>query len=439
MDSLGISSNEHSVYEDFESDIPFVNERYEVKLPFKEKHPFLESNYINSLKRLSNLKKKLDQTPGLLKAYDDAIQQQMKNGVLEKVHSEEKEPILGSVTYLPHRPVFRDDKTTKLRIVYDASAKVNGVSLNDCLYKGPCLTPLIFDALLKFRLHNIAISADIEKAYLQISVFPPHKNFLRFLWFDEINESNPEVMKYRFCRVIFGATCSQYLLNAVLRNHIKQYEETDSEFVDKMDNALYVDDLTSGSRDISEGLEFYQKCKSRFAEGKFNLRKWRTNNIELRKRISHKEGTAENLSGEKVLGITWDENEDFLIISFEDIDETTNNIKITKRIILKVVSSCFEPVGWIQPIIVQLKIIFQESCKLGFDWDDKVSPELAKKWFITIKEIKKLGKIYFPRCYCYNDISNPIVKTELIGFSDASLVAYGCEVKWRYSSFISCI
>ena len=78
-----------------------------------------------------------------------------------------------------------------------------------------------------------------------------------------------------------------------------------------MGNALYIDDLTSGSRDISEGLEFYQKCKSRFAEGKFNLRKWRTNNIELRKMISHKEGTAENLSGEKVLGITWDENEDF--------------------------------------------------------------------------------------------------------------------------------
>ena len=98
---------------------------------------------------------------------------------------------------------------------------------------------------------------------------------------------------------------------------------------------------------------------------------------------------VENLSGEKILGITWDENEDFLIISFEDIDENTNNIKITKRIILKVVSSCFNPVGWIQPIIVQLKIIFQESCKLGFDWDDEISPELDKKWFITIKEIKK--------------------------------------------------
>ena len=56
---------------------------------------------------------------------------------------------VGEVTYLPHRAVVRENKsTTKVRIVYDASAKNKGPSLKECLYKGPCLNPLLYDILL---------------------------------------------------------------------------------------------------------------------------------------------------------------------------------------------------------------------------------------------------------------------------------------------------
>ena len=92
---------------------------------------------------------------------------QFHEGIIEKVTSP---PLVGNTTYLPHRPVIREDKaSTKVRIVYDASAKNKGPSLNESLYKGPCLTPLLFDVLLRFRAHDIALTADIEKAYLQIS------------------------------------------------------------------------------------------------------------------------------------------------------------------------------------------------------------------------------------------------------------------------------
>ena len=57
---------------------------------------------------------------------------------------------VGEVMYLPHRGVVKEDKSsTKLRVVFDASAKLTGeLSLNDVLYKGPCLTPLLYDVLL---------------------------------------------------------------------------------------------------------------------------------------------------------------------------------------------------------------------------------------------------------------------------------------------------
>ena len=127
-----------------------------------------------------------DSNKCLLVDYDNIIKNQFNKGVIEKVTSP---PLVGNTTYLPHRPVISEDKaTTKVRIVYDASAKNKGPSLNESLYKGPCLTPLLFDVLLRFRAHDIALTADIEKAYLQISVTESERDHLRFLWFDNIKK-----------------------------------------------------------------------------------------------------------------------------------------------------------------------------------------------------------------------------------------------------------
>ena len=72
------------------------------------------------------------------------------------------------VHYLPHHAVVRRDKTTtKLRVVYDASARSNGPSLNDCLNPGPKFDQKILDILSRFR---IAVTADIEKVFLMVSV-----------------------------------------------------------------------------------------------------------------------------------------------------------------------------------------------------------------------------------------------------------------------------
>ena len=88
---------------------------------------------------------------------------------------------VGEVTYLLHHAVVRENKSTaKVRAVYYTSAKNKGPSLSECLYKGPCLNPLLYDILLRFRIHNYGLIADIEKAYLQISVVPEHRNYLRF-------------------------------------------------------------------------------------------------------------------------------------------------------------------------------------------------------------------------------------------------------------------
>ena len=139
-------------------------------------------------------------------------------GIIETVPEQGKK---GETHYLVYHPVIRKDKdTTKLRIVFDASAKTFGPSLNECLYKGPQLTPLVFDILLRFRAQVIALTADIEKAFHQISVDNDDRDYLRFLWLENIFSDQPTITRNRFARVIFGVTSSPFCLNPTIRKHV---------------------------------------------------------------------------------------------------------------------------------------------------------------------------------------------------------------------------
>ena len=96
---------------------------------------------------------------------DEIVKNQIKSRIVERAP---KSHIVGEPHYLLHKPVVRDENaTTKLRIVFDASAKANeSRSLNDCLYPGLSLTATLFGVLLRFRICNITFVGDIEKAFL---------------------------------------------------------------------------------------------------------------------------------------------------------------------------------------------------------------------------------------------------------------------------------
>ena len=126
----------------------------------------LPDHKLMCLNRLKSLLQRLQKNKVVLKEYAKTIQEQLDKGIIEKVPnvSEANNP----VHYLPHLPVVRTGRsTTKVRVVYDGSAKSNesSLSLNDCLHKGPNLIPKLFDALIRFRNHPVALTGDIEKAF----------------------------------------------------------------------------------------------------------------------------------------------------------------------------------------------------------------------------------------------------------------------------------
>ena len=182
----------------------------------------IHDNFELCKRRLLNLHQKLKNSSDLLKAYNDIFIEQKQNGIIEEVMSPDK---LGETHYIPNHSVIRDDKkTTKIRIVFDASARDTGPSLNDYLYKGPHLTPFLYDVLLRFRSSVVALTSDIEKAFLQINVNENDRDYLRFLWFDNIFSGQPKIVRNRFARVVFGVTSSPFSLNGTIRKHNQIYD-----------------------------------------------------------------------------------------------------------------------------------------------------------------------------------------------------------------------
>ena len=147
----------------------------------------------------------------MLEEYNNIIKEQFKLNVVEKVPPSETNSFdqVGNIHYLPHRPAIKDDRvTSKVRIAFDASSKIEGPSLNDCLHPGPSLTAPLLSVILRFRANKIVFVADIEKAFLQISLKPEHRDFVRFLWYeneDEITSKNilqSKICDYRICRIL---------------------------------------------------------------------------------------------------------------------------------------------------------------------------------------------------------------------------------------------
>ena len=130
----------------------------------------LPDNHSIYVKRLGSLLSCLQSKLDILHEHNRIIKEQHKEGIIENVQEEDVWPA-GSFHYLPHREVVRmDNDTTKLRVVYDASAKGKGPSLNSCLHSGrPPLSPLTLALLVRFRMNKVAVTADVEKAFLKTS------------------------------------------------------------------------------------------------------------------------------------------------------------------------------------------------------------------------------------------------------------------------------
>ncbi|XP_055932737.1 uncharacterized protein LOC129962766 [Argiope bruennichi] len=144
---------EEATKEHFESSVTRDNEgRYIVSLPWIHDHPSLPDGRKIAERRLNSCIKALERAKRLVD-YDDVFQYWQSEGIIEEV--DPMQEIKEGQHFLPHHPVFKENSTTKVRSVFDGSAKEkNTHSINDCLEKGPNLVELIPSLINRFRVRK---------------------------------------------------------------------------------------------------------------------------------------------------------------------------------------------------------------------------------------------------------------------------------------------
>ncbi|GFX52060.1 reverse transcriptase domain-containing protein [Trichonephila clavipes] len=264
----------------FKQRVHFKNGRYEVELPWKRDSNELSDNFSLAKRRLGSLMRKMQRDKVLYSEYCKVLKNYLDEGIIEKV-TNPFIPTNNPVFYLPHQVIIKNESlTTKLRLVFDASAhEEKQLSLNDCLFHGVNLNPNTLDLLISFRSNKIAVLADVEKAFLQISLAPKDRDVVRFL----IDDGENGVQVYRFNRVLFGVNASPFLLAATIKMHVGKYMEKYPDTVRTLDHCFYVDDLVTGEDDAKSAFDLSSKAAKIMSEAGMNLRKCISNDCELMK------------------------------------------------------------------------------------------------------------------------------------------------------------
>ncbi|GFV63172.1 uncharacterized protein TNCV_4329971 [Trichonephila clavipes] len=284
---------------------------------------------------------------GRLFDYEQVLVDWEKEGIIEKIAQDEPKNG-GKFHYLPHRPVFKENSTTKIRPVFDGSAHHGkSCSLNDCVEKGPNLIEMIPEILNCFRLGKIGVISDIRKAFFKISLHENDMDFLRFL--------------------------CPFLLAAILNHHFKQAPEH-LEAAEKLKDSMYVD-YCLASVDSSKELESFQRDSTELlALGKFDLRGWRHSDIESNFDFQDNQQKSDQQEIQ-VLGLMWNVKEDTFPISYRE----TESKEVTKRRILSLAHRIFDPIGFTCPITLIPKLLIQECWKIEASWDSKLQIDIERK------------------------------------------------------------
>ena len=246
------------------------------------------------------------------------------------------------------------------------------------------------------------------------------------------------------------------------------YENEDPEFVQKLLQSLYVDDIISGDSDDIGAYKLYIKAKSKLAEGgSVNARKFVSNSKKLMSQIKKNERLLENSyhggqsiaskensetvmeedeshaksamhSGsalpatEKLLFVHWNTEEDQLVLDLKEVleDSSLDDLRPTKCDVARIMSKMYDPMGFITPVTVKMKLLCQSLCKKKMGWDEVLDAMSRKIWRNLLKSLKETEAISVPGCY-FVDVTGMVQLTSLQGFCDASVNTYAAVVSLK--------
>ncbi|XP_070519420.1 uncharacterized protein [Cardiocondyla obscurior] len=333
--------------------------------------------------------------------------------------------------FLPHYPVIRaDSRTTKLRVVFNASAKTNkNLTLNEFMYTGPALQNDLFNILMNWREYRYVFAADVAKMYRQIRVNELDVPYQCIVWRD--TPQSP-VEEYALLTVTYGTRAAPFLALRVLRQLVADEGDKYPMGALVLQQDTFVDDVLFGEHDKQKIMQARTELISLLAKGGFTARKWASNDRHLLQEISPADhGLAWNAPVQeseeiKILGLLWNPERD----AFEFKVNFEAPRKLTKRTVLSVIARLYDPMGWISPIVIVGKIQMQALWAHKYAWDDELPTPINSTMQHYFSSLKQIANITVPRWTHFAQGE----EVQLHGFSDASEQAYGAVIYLRLTN-----
>ncbi|XP_077259746.1 uncharacterized protein LOC143896075 [Temnothorax americanus] len=400
--------------------------RFVVSYPFKRDKPCFVGTRQVALNRFRALERRFKLDAEFKLNYNKFMQDYLNNGYMKLI--ERPFPVDGPVFYLPHHGVVKSDSTTtKLRVVFDASAKdLNGVSLNDVLRSGPKLQTDIVVILLRFRVGRVALTADVKQMFLRILVERGQCDYQRIVW--RFSENDP-ILDYLMLTVTFGLTCSPFLAIACLLELATEGKVSYPLAAAVLEESVYVDDVVASAESEGEARELQRQLQALLKTAGFELRKWASSHPSVLADLDPELCSQSLLSFEssedqflKVLGLRWYPQTDNFGFQVHPLDRDC-----TKRTILSELARIFDPLGFLTPLTFAAKRLIQQLWVLKLEWDDRPPSEICSRWGRYKSELPALASIRIPRTIAMANV----IRREIHGFCDASEQGYGAVVYIR--------
>ena len=287
---------------------------YQTSLPVRDPERRFPNNRVMAERRISYLKIKFLKQENFRKDYTTFIEDMVAKGYAEKVPREGIHQNTGKIWYLPHHGIYHPKKPGKIRVVFDCSASFQGVSLNERLLQGPDLANSLVSVLTRFRHEPVAMMADVEATFYQVSVEKADRSLLRFLWWPEGN-LKASYEEYQMTVHIFGATSSPSCVNFVMRKHAENNEQVfGPDVVRTVLRNFYVDDCLKSLPTTEDAISHARKLSNLMAQGGFKLTKWVSSDKgvlesiaeeQRAKEVKHLDFDKGTLPVERALGVEW--------------------------------------------------------------------------------------------------------------------------------------
>ena len=281
--------------------------------------------------------------------------------------------------------------------MFDSSARYNNISLNQVLNTGPDLTNMLLGILLRFRKERIAVTADIEQMFYNFCVSEEHRDYLRFLWFED-NDPQKPLVDYRMTVHVFGKSTSPAVATYGIRKIVENCEEDVKGFVN---TDFYVDDGLTSLPTVPQAVSLLSRTSKAFETEGIKMQKIDSNSDKVMMEFPPnaladgvRDLTLEQLPVQRSLGLLWDLNTDTFTY------ESTNDAKpYTKRGVLSTINSPYDPIGFLAPVVLEGRLCMRDLMTSHANWDSPLPLDKHLKWTRWKDSLLHLKHINIHRTY----------------------------------------